>query len=138
MLDVKLVDSKTEPQHAACRAADGVLEEFLPLIDGVAAELSGLERDVSDDVEGSTPHAMDEAEDEDHCLERSGRAQRIGPAAFSGLMADERLMSRLPKALHKQAGVCGEATCVSTIAKAVRLPYGVMALRWRRRRVCTG
>ena len=130
-LDVKLVDLKTRTAtRSVSRRVDGVLEEFLPLIDGVAAELSGLERMPFDDVEGVAvlPLQADEAEDKDRiawsaavvsATDRTGR--------FRGLMADERLMSRLPKALHKQAGVCGEATCVSTIAKAVRLPYGVMA-----------
>ena len=114
------------------RRVDGVLEEFLPLIDGVAAELSGLERMPFDDVEGAVlPLQADEAEDKDRIAWSAAVVSATDRTGRQYSMADERLMSRLPKALHKQAGVCGGD--LREHDRQGGPVYGVMA-RWRRRR----
>ena len=129
-LDLKLIDLATrQTVRSVSRRVDGVVEDLLPLIDGLAAELSGLERMPIDDVEGIAilPLQADEVETKDRLTWTStmvSATDRTG--RFRALMADDRLTRRLPKSLHKQAGACGEETCVASIAKAVKLPYGLM------------
>ena len=84
-LDVKLVDLKTRTAtRSVSRRVDGVLEEFLPLIDGVAAELSGLERMPFDDVEGvaSCRCKRMKRRIRPHRLERSGRERNGSDRTF--------------------------------------------------------
>jgi hypothetical protein len=129
-IDLKLVDLATRKTvRAASRRVDGVAEDLLPLIDGLAAEISGLERMPIDEVDGIAilPLQAGDASAKDQvawaatvvsATDRTGR--------FRAIMADDRLKRRLKKGLIKQAAACGEENCVASIAKAVKLPYAVM------------
>jgi hypothetical protein len=129
-LDLKLIDLKSHKTlRTASRRIDGTAEDLLPLIDALAAEISGLERMPMDEVDGIAilPLQAGDASAKDQvawaatvvsATDRTGR--------FRAIMADDRLKRRLKKGLIKQAAACGEENCVASIAKAVKLPYAVM------------
>lgn len=129
-LDLKLIDLKSHKTlRSASRRVDGAPEDLLPLIDGLAAEISGLESMPMDEVDGIAllPLQAADASAKDQvawaatvvsATDRTGR--------FRAIIADERLKRRLKKGLIKQAAACGEENCVASIAKAVKLPYAMM------------
>jgi hypothetical protein len=129
-LDLKLIDLKSHKTlRTASRRVDGAPEDLLPLIDGLAAEIGGLERMPMDEVDGIAilPLQAGDASAKDQvawaatlvsATDRTGR--------FRAIIADERLKRRLKKGLTKQAAACSEENCVASIAKAVKLPYAMM------------
>jgi hypothetical protein len=129
-LDLKLIDLGTrQTVRTASRSVEGVIEDVLPMIEPMAAELSGLERMPMEEVEGVAvlPLQSEGATKKDRVAWAAAvvsAADRTG--RFRALMAGDRLVRRLPKAMLKQAGACGEEGCVASVAKAVKLPYGLM------------
>jgi hypothetical protein len=130
-IDLKLIDlGSRRTLRSGSRRVDGALEDLLPLIEALAAELSGLERMPIKEVDGLAILPL-QADD----LAAARRAELAAASLttadrsgrFRALYAGKRLEQRLKKGLLRQAKACAEAACVASIGAAVRLPFASQA-----------
>jgi hypothetical protein len=128
-LDLKLVDLKTvKATHTASRNLRGVVEDLLPHIDQMVAELSGLKGLPITEVEGLALvpiQPLGAALKKEDAMSLSGEAATAADRTrhFRQLMTGKILVERLPDMLKNNLDTCFTAACLTGVAQRVKLPY---------------
>ena len=128
-LDLKLVDLKTvKALKTSSRNLKGVVEDLLPHVDQMVAELSGLDGLPIKEVEGL---ALVPLQPLGAALKKADALSLDGEAAtaadrtrhFRQLMTGKVLVDRLPDMLKSGLDTCFTDACLTAIARRVKLPY---------------
>jgi hypothetical protein len=127
--DLKMVDIKTLKATAtASRRLKGVVEDLLPHIDQMVAELCGLKELPVNQVEGL---AMVPIQPVGEAIKKADAMSLDGEAAtaadrsrhFKQLMTGKVLVDRLPDMVKSNLDTCFTAGCLTSVARRVNLPY---------------
>ena len=127
--DLKLVDIKTVKATAtASRRMKGVVEDLLPHIDTMVAELCGLEQLPVKQVEGLALvpiQPVGQAVKKEDAFIFDGEAATAADRSrhFKQLMTGKVLVDRLPDMVKSNLDTCFTAGCLTSVARRVNLPF---------------
>jgi hypothetical protein len=127
--DLKMVDIKTLKATAtASRRLKGVVEDLLPHIDQMVAELCGLKELPVNQVEGLALvpiQPVGEAVKKADAMSLDGEAATAADRSrhFKQLMTGKVLIDRLPDMIRTNLDTCFTAGCLTSVARRVNLPY---------------